>query len=66
MVEALERFGDSFEAAFDLYRLRLYTELRWPLPTSAGDDVERGRQVTAYLWRGSNEPNIRFRDTENP
>jgi hypothetical protein len=46
-------FAALVEAAFDLYRQDLYTQLRWPLPTSPHDERRQGRQVTSYLLRGS-------------
>lgn len=47
-----EVFGDLFEAAFDLYRGRLYEQLRWPLPANPRDEQLAGEQLTVYLWRG--------------
>ena len=41
------------EAAFDLYRQDLYTQLRWSPPTSPHDEHGQGRPVTTYLLRGS-------------
>jgi hypothetical protein len=49
-------FCDLFEAAFDLHRTALYQQLRWPLPTDPQAEVPAGRQLTAYLWRGSDRP----------
>jgi hypothetical protein len=46
-------FAALVEAAFDLYRQNLYTQLRWPLPASPHDERLQGRQVTTYLLRGS-------------
>ncbi|HYQ67717.1 hypothetical protein [Actinophytocola sp.] len=46
-------FGDLLEAAFDLYRVRLYEQLRWPLPANPAEEREIGLAVTRYLWRGS-------------
>jgi hypothetical protein len=47
-----ETFADLVEAAFDLYRARLYTQLRWPLPPNPAAERAAGRQVTIYIWRG--------------
>jgi hypothetical protein len=47
-----EVFGDLFEAAFDLYRGKLYEQLRWPLPANPGEERVAGAQLTTYLWRG--------------
>jgi hypothetical protein len=49
-------FGDLFEAAFDLHRAALYQQLRWPLPANPQEEAPAGRQLTAYLWRGSDRP----------
>jgi hypothetical protein len=46
-------FAALVEAAFDLYRQNLYTQLRWPLPASPHDERREGRRVTTYLLRGS-------------
>jgi hypothetical protein len=48
-----EVYADLVEAAFDLHRLSLYRQLRWPLPADPQDERVRGRQLTAYLLRGA-------------
>jgi hypothetical protein len=48
-----EVFADLVEAAFDLHRLALYRQLRWPLPENPKDERAKGRQLTAYLMRGA-------------
>jgi len=53
-------FGDLIEAAYDQHRTVLYRQLRWPLPTNPQQEQECGRQVTAYLWRGSDDPTPTF------
>ena len=40
------------EAAFDLYRTRLYTALRFPLPSVPLEEPTNGRRLTGYLWHG--------------
>jgi len=47
--------GHLIEAAYDLHRTALYQRLRWPLPTSPAEEHAIGQQLTAYLWRGSNQ-----------
>jgi hypothetical protein len=47
-----EVFADLLEAAFDLHRLALYRQLRWPLPENPQDERVKGRQLTRYLMRG--------------
>ncbi|MDT5297002.1 MAG: hypothetical protein QOG79_244 [Mycobacterium sp.] len=53
-------FGELVEASVDLYRADLYRKLRWALPDNAEAEHERGRQLTAYLWRGSDSDTITF------
>ena len=48
-------FGDLIEAAYDLHRSALYRLLRWPLPANPGQEHQQGQQLTAYLWRGSDD-----------
>jgi hypothetical protein len=48
-----EVFADLVEAAFDLYRLALYRQLRWPLPDNPDDERVKGGELTAYLMRGT-------------
>ena len=48
-----QAFGDLIEAAYDLHRTGLYQQLRWPLPANPGEEHACGRQLTAYLRRGS-------------
>lgn len=58
MLDASKTYGDLIEATFDIYRQDLYKSLRWPLPKNPADEIELGKQVTEYLWSGSdqNEP----------
>jgi len=51
-----EVFGSLFEAAFDLHRVALYQQLRWPLPANPAEEIEQGLLVTEYLWRGWDDP----------
>jgi hypothetical protein len=55
-----ETFGDLVEACYDLYRASLYEQLRWPLPTSPGEEVDSGKALTEYLWRGTSAPHAVF------
>jgi hypothetical protein len=48
-----EVFGDLLEAAFDLYRIALDRQLRWPLPPDPKHERAEGRRLRSYLWRGS-------------
>ncbi len=53
MLPVAARYGDLIEAAFDVYRRDLYAALGWPRPTTPAEEHALGRQLTAYLWRGS-------------
>jgi hypothetical protein len=53
-------FGDLVEAAYDLHRSALYRQLRWPLPANPGQEYLQGQQLTAYLWRGSDDDSPTF------
>jgi hypothetical protein len=55
-----EIFADLVESAFDLYRVALYRQLRWPLPDNPAEELARGQELTAYLWRGSDTPYPHF------
>lgn len=55
-----EVFADLVESAFDLHRVALYRQLRWPLPGTPAQEPAFGRELTAYLWRGSDYPHPRF------
>jgi hypothetical protein len=57
-----QAFGDLVDAAFDLHRTTLYTQLRWPLPSNPKEERELGQQLTAYVWRGSDEATPTFCD----
>ncbi len=55
MLSATETYADLLESAFDLHRLALYKSLRWPLPANPAEELQMGRQLTEYLWRGSKQ-----------
>jgi hypothetical protein len=55
-----EVFGDLVEAAYDLHRIDLYQQLRWPPPTNPQMEHSHGNQLTTYLWRGSDDPSPVF------
>ena len=58
--ERAATFGELFSSAYDLYRTSLYQQLRWPLPTNPSLEPEQGREITAYLWRGSDDTEPTF------
>ena len=66
LLNAAELYGDLVEAAFDLHRNKLYEVLRWPLPPSPAQEREKGREVTAYLWRGSDRSEPAFTAEKKP
>ncbi|PSB24757.1 hypothetical protein [Stenomitos frigidus] len=53
MLGAAATYGDLLESAFDLHRLDLYQALHLPPPSSPAEERPLGRQLTEYLWRGS-------------
>jgi hypothetical protein len=55
-----EVFADLIEAAFDLHRTALYTQLRWPLPANPAEERQSGRRMTTYLARGLTGTNPTF------
>lgn len=48
-------FGDLLEAAYDVHRLAVYQQLRWPLPRDPHHEHSQGERLTRYLWRGSDD-----------
>lgn len=53
MQQASLIYGQLVQASFDMYRHSLYKALRWPLPQNPAQEVEEGKKLTAYLWRGA-------------
>jgi hypothetical protein len=51
-LSAAEVYGDLLEATFDLHRMKLYRELRWPAPTDPDSEKAHGKQLSEYLFRG--------------
>jgi len=60
MLEAAMIYGDLVESAFDLHRMDLYQSLRFPLPQDASEEKPLGRELSAFLWRGSDRPDLKF------
>jgi hypothetical protein len=48
-------FGQLVVAAFDVHRTLLYQQLRWPLPVTPYDEQLRGKEVSSYLQKGSDD-----------
>jgi hypothetical protein len=55
-----EVFADLLEAAYDLHRIGLYQQLRWPLPANPKEEHREGERLTTYLWRGGDTPEPTF------
>jgi hypothetical protein len=55
-----EILADLVESAYDLHRAALYQHVRWPLPTNPKQEHTEGQRLTAYLWRGSDDPDPSF------
>jgi hypothetical protein len=61
MVNIAKTYGELLDASFDLYRNDLYKLLRWPLPENPLEERQAGKQVSDYLWRGSDTSIPTFR-----
>lgn len=48
-------YSDLLDSIFDLHRTALYQSLRWPFPENPYDEHQMGKQITNYLWRGSDD-----------
>ncbi len=55
LLQAAQVYGELVEAAFDLYRFRLYEALRLPLPTDPTTEPAQGQQLTVYLVEGASQ-----------
>ena len=63
MISAAEVYGELIESAFDVYRPLLYGALRWAPPASASAEKTTGEALTKYLWRGSVDASIVFKES---
>jgi hypothetical protein len=45
-------YGDMIRTAFDLYRFELYHALKLPLPANSEAEIEQGKLLTSYIFRG--------------
>jgi hypothetical protein len=61
-----EVFGDLVEGTFDLHRMAVYEQLRWPLPINPHQEHAHGQRLTSYLWRGSYDPDPTFSVVDRP
>lgn len=52
MLQAAKVYGHLIESSFDVYRHLLYQSLRWPLPNNPAEELQEGKRLTKYLWRG--------------
>jgi len=60
MLTKARSYGLLMQAAFDLYRRRIYLALNWPFPEDPDEERGSGESVTAYLWRGIAPARNRF------
>ncbi|MGK7873389.1 MAG: hypothetical protein AB4426_08765 [Xenococcaceae cyanobacterium] len=60
MLDAAGIYADLLEATFDLHRFKLYESLHWPFPANPAEERKCGAQLTAYLWRGSDQSQPEF------
>jgi hypothetical protein len=63
MLSAGQLYGQLLEASFDLYRDRLYTALRLPLPEDSFEEQKLADTVRRYLRRGTYKSDQRIRFT---
>jgi hypothetical protein len=54
MLGAATIYAELVEGCFHVHRRLLYEALRWPLPVTPAEERQRGAEVSAYLWHGSN------------
>jgi hypothetical protein len=59
-ISAAVTYADLLQGVFDIHRFSLYEAVRWPLPSNPSEDIETGRAVTKYLWRGSDQASPTF------
>lgn len=60
-VQGAMTYADLIESAFDLYRFELYKAARWSLPPKSGqDEVNAGKKLTEFLWRGTTEKPVKL------
>ncbi|MFI1486744.1 hypothetical protein [Streptomyces sp. NPDC020747] len=57
---ACQDYAVLLQVAFDLHRRELYRALRHPLPANAADEPAAGLRLTAYVYRGSDDPALVF------
>lgn len=60
--QAAMAYGDLIETAFDLYRMPLYDALAWPRPKNSDEEKTLGKELTEFLWRGTVNKEIIYRE----
>ncbi len=60
MLQAAGIYGQLMESSIDLHRHLLYKQLRWELPNNAAEEKQQGEKLTAYIWRGSEDENLKL------
>ncbi|MBA9005002.1 hypothetical protein [Thermomonospora cellulosilytica] len=65
LLPAAQNYGDLLQAAFDLFRWRLYRAARWPQPFGTADEPALGRQLTTYLAGRTTLPGLLFQPDPN-
>lgn len=54
-------YADLLDGTFDVHRWKLYEAVRWPLPEKSGlTEVEIGRRLTEFLWRGTSVTQVEY------
>jgi hypothetical protein len=59
-LSAAQVYVDLLEAAFDLYRFSLYGAVHFPPPENTSVEVEKGIQLTTYLYYGMLDEPVTF------
>lgn len=59
-------YGNLLEAIFDLYRWKIYENVRWPVPEKSGNaELEVGKRLSEFLWRGTTEHPVEYFSYDN-
>jgi hypothetical protein len=62
LVGRAQVMAELVKAAFDLHRMLVYSSLRFQCPTSPETEVQNGRELTSYVWRGFAPVRFEFTD----
>ncbi len=60
MFSAAKVFSQLVRSIFDLYHLKLYESLHWPLPNTYDEEWFYGKALSMYLVMGKKPPTLKF------